>query len=281
MPKVDTCQVESVDHTASSKPLLSGWVPDWPVPAHVHAFMSTRTGGASVPPFDGLNLGSHVGDDPAAVQHNRDQLARHLCARPVFLNQVHGVACAELAQDTPDATVADACLTQSVGVACTVMVADCLPVLLADSVGRTVAAAHAGWRGLAGSQGNGGVLAEVVRRFDASPHELLAWLGPCIGPMAFEVGDDVRVACLAGAHNPEGVAACFVPVPHVEGKYLCDLARLARLQLSVLGVSQVYGNDGSAPWCTVSQPGLWFSHRRDAVALGSSGRMAASVWLTG
>lgn len=275
MPKVDVTGCAR----SQSYP-LSGWVPDWPVPSHVHAFMTARSGGVSSAPFDSLNLGSHVRDDPAAVQRNRQLLAQHIQARPVFLNQVHGNVCVPLTPGTPDATVADACITRHVGVACTVMVADCLPVLFADKDGRAVAAAHAGWRGLAGGQGNGNVLSEVVGRFDVLPHQLLAWLGPCIGPTAFEVGNDVRAACLSQASDSSGVAACFTPVPDADGKYLCDLARLARLQLSALGVTQIFGNDGSAMWCTVSQPDLWFSHRRDAVALGSTGRMAASVWLS-
>jgi YfiH family protein len=161
MPKVDT-------HCATvAGPQLSGWVPDWPVPAHVHAFMTTRAGGVSAPPFDSLNLGSHVHDDPAAVAHNRQLLANHLGARPVFLNQVHGNVCVGLHADTPDGTVADACFTQDPGVACTVMVADCLPVLLTDTAGRSVAAVHAGWRGLAGAAGDGGVLAQAIKPFQA------------------------------------------------------------------------------------------------------------------
>jgi copper oxidase (laccase) domain-containing protein len=304
MPKADTgC-------ASGALPVPGGWVPEWPVPAHVHAFMTTRTGGVSAPPFDSFNLGSHVRDDVSAVARNRQLLAQHVHARPVFLNQVHGNVCAPLTLNTPDETVADACITQTPGVACTVMVADCLPVLLADTAGRTVAAAHAGWRGLAGVNGDGGVLAQVLKLFCASSHDpcennatdflgqvaatslsalaangqlgaadLVAWLGPCIGPGAFEVGKDVRAAFTAHAAIPAETASCFQPVPGRPGKYLCDLARLARLQLASLGVTRVYGNDGSARWCTVSQPDTWFSHRRDANALGSTGRMAACVWL--
>lgn len=304
MPKADTgC-------AGSASPVPGGWVPEWPVPARVHAVMTTRTGGVSAPPFDSFNLGLHVRDDPAAVARNRQLLAQRLDARPVFLNQVHGNVCAPLNLTTPDATVADACITQTPGVACTVMVADCLPVLLADTAGRTVAAAHAGWRGLAGVNGDGGVLAQVLKLFCAPPlysceniaivfsnqvvapavdavvangqpgaADLVAWLGPCIGPSAFEVGEDVRVAFTAHAAVPAETAGCFQPVPGRPGKYLCDLARLARLQLASLGVTRVYGNDGSARWCTVNQPDTWFSHRRDAAVLGSTGRMAACVWL--
>ena len=304
MPKVDTrC-------ATVAGPQLSGWVPDWPVSAHVHAFMTTRAGGVSAPPFDSLNLGSHVHDDPAAVAHNRQLLANHLGARPVFLNQVHGNVCVGLHANTPDGTVADACFTQDPGMACTVMVADCLPVLLTDTAGRSVAAVHAGWRGLAGAAGDGGVLAQAIKPFqalaldfndsgamhsadlvdarraraklDAPPQlvpEVMAWLGPCIGPTAFEVGDDVRDAFTAQPSSLPGAAGCFSAVVGKPGKHLCDLARLARLQLTALGVTRVYGNDGSPPWCTVSQTATWFSHRRDAQPLGSSGRMAACVWL--
>lgn len=311
MPRVDA-------HSATAAvPQLNGWVPDWPVPARVHAFMTTRTGGVSAAPFDSFNLGSHVHDDPAAVQHNRQLLARHLGTRPVFLNQVHGNGCVTLSANTPDGTVADACFTPAAGVACTVMVADCLPILLADAQGRAVAAVHAGWRGLAGAAGEGGVLAQIVKHFRALSLDVnasdamlssdssdvtaagastaqdgrlltgvMAWLGPCIGPTAFEVGDDVRTAFTTHATCPPGTAAClpvtaacFRPVANKPGKYLCDLARLARLQLATWGVTEVYGNDGSSPWCTVSQPATWFSHRRDAAPLGSTGRMAACVWL--
>jgi hypothetical protein len=227
-----------------------------------------------------------VGDVPEAVCANRAALAAALGARPVFLQQVHGVAVAGLDAATPDGTVADACVTTAPGVACTVMVADCLPVLLADRQGRRVAAAHAGWRGLAGVGGRG-VLESVFESFWLDPSvdgskfaiesevkEVLAWLGPCIGPRAFEVGREVREAfCATDAQ----AATCFVALGR--GKYLADLSGLARQRLRALGVTAVYGNDGSAPWCTVSQPSRFFSHRRDSVTLGGSGRFAACIWL--
>lgn len=289
---------------------VKGWVPQWPAPLNVRAFMSTRQGGCSSPPFDGLNLGSHVGDQPGPVAANRQALAAHLQARPVFLNQVHGTACVRVDRDAADGTVADACYTDSSGVACTVMVADCLPVLLTDVHGRRVAAAHAGWRGLAGVGGEPGVLPSVLRFFSSSslsnkennatvsgiltdhtetvqagtPDMLglagvLVWLGPCIGPEAFEVGEDVRAAFGSLSSDAEAVARCFVSARGAPGKYRCDLAGLARLQLMSMGITQVYGNDGSPDWCTVSRPDIWFSHRRDAARLGASGRMAASIWL--
>lgn len=252
-------------------------VPDWPAPASVRALCTTRHGGVSMPPYDSLNLGDHVGDDAAAVAHNRGVLARETGARPVFLQQVHGSGVLQLAASTPDGTQADGCVSTQAGLACTIMVADCLPVLFTDSQGRAVAAAHAGWRGLAGS-GGVGVLETVSRSLwnllplqqaDAA-RQTIAWLGPCIGPRAFEVGDEVRQAFVS--QHP-GAARMFEP--HAQGKWLADLQALARLRLAALGITQVYGNDGSAPWCTVSNPSRFFSYRRDRV----SGRFAASVWL--
>ncbi len=263
-----------------------GWlVPDWPAPGGVRAVFTTRGKGpgegASVAPWDFLNLGDHVGDAPAAVSANRARLRRELGARPVFLRQVHGVAVAELEESTPDGATADAAMTVRRGVACTILVADCLPVLLTDARGRAVAAAHAGWRGLAG-----GVLEQTLKRFlalagvDIAPsainneaNEIIAWLGPCIGPHAFEVGAEVRAAFVAA---DAGAGACFQPLGG--GKYLADLAALARRRLAAQGVVRVHGNDGSAPWCTVTQRQRWFSHRRDQAVLGGSGRMAACIW---
>jgi YfiH family protein len=219
-----------------------------------------------------LNLGDHVGDDPAAVAENRARLARSLGVRPVFLQQVHGTAVALLEGQTSDGTVADACITVQRGLACTVMVADCLPVLFTLQSGQVVGAAHAGWRGLAG-----GVLESTLQALwqqagvdKAGAAQTLAWLGPCIGPAAFEVGPEVRAAFV---ERDAKSAECFVP--QAEGKYLADLAGLARRRLAIMGVTQVYGNDGSTAWCTVSTPSRFFSHRRDGV----SGRLAAGVWL--
>jgi len=286
----------------------------WPAPPGVHAVMTTRLGGVSEPPFDSFNLGDHVNDGAPAVAANRSRLAQVLQARPVFLKQVHGVHCASLGHETPDGMVADACVTSSAGLVCTVMVADCLPVLLVDCDGRTVGAAHAGWRGLAGAgqPGSCGVLENFYKSFkaialfdkekfaineesdresemntgagqkrgckDPFAADCLAWLGPCIGPTAFEVGADVREAFLNTDLPSVAVAACFEPVRGSPGKYLAFLAGLARLRLRQLGVHRIEGNDGSDRWCTVTQPSLWFSHRRDAIHLGSTGRMAACIW---
>jgi polyphenol oxidase len=260
-------------------PLLQ---PHWPVPAHVRSACSLRGGGGSVGPYASLNLGDHVGDDAAAVAANRALYAQALHAKPVYLKQVHGWDAVQLGHDTLDGTVADACLTNEKRLACTMMVADCLPVLFCNARGTIVGAAHAGWRGLCGAS-DGGVLESLFRRFehlslteyaqDASKSiasELLVWLGPCIGPTAFEVGEEVRDAFVA---VDVGAQAHFKP--HGSGKFLADLPALARQRLATLGIHQIYGNDGSDPWCTVSQPSRFFSHRRDRI----SGRFAASVWL--
>ncbi|WP_295541948.1 peptidoglycan editing factor PgeF [uncultured Pseudacidovorax sp.] len=243
--------------------------PDWPAPPGVHALCTTRDGGVSGEAQGGgragLNLGTHVGDDPATVAENRARLARAAGARPVYLQQVHGSTCARLDAASADGLEADACITADPGLACTIMVADCLPVLLCDAEGRQVAAAHCGWRGLAG-----GVLERTVAAFGPA-RTLLAWLGPCIGPTAFEVGPEVRAAFIAA---DEGAAACFVPGA-AAGKWLADLPALARRRLAALGVRDVHGNDGGAAWCTVGNPSVFFSYRRDGRV---SGRFAALVW---
>lgn len=248
--------------------------PLWPAPAGVQALCSTRLGGVSAPPWDRLNLGNHVGDDPVAVGRNRDLWAGRLQARPVFLQQVHGIQVLALEATTPDGAEADACFTTEPGLACTMMVADCLPVLLCDARGGAharVGAAHAGWRGLAGagSETGKGVLEALAAQFD--PAHTLAWLGPCIGPQAFEVGAEVRAAFLQGDSD---AGAFFAPAP-AEGKWFADLPGLARRRLAALGITRVHGNDGTPAWCTVANASLFFSHRRDRV----SGRLAASVWL--
>lgn len=246
--------------------------PDWPAAPGVHALCTTRAGGISGPPYDSLNLGDHVGDDPGAVASNRQVLAQATGARPVFLQQVHGAQVVALSDQTSDGTQADGCVTTQPGVACTIMVADCLPVLFAHSQGRAVAAAHAGWRGLAG-EGGRGVLEQTHAQFKAAAGEggdTLAWLGPCIGPTAFEVGDEVKAAF--EAHDAR---AAVMFQPHTPGKWLADLQGLARLRLAAMGITRIYGNDGTGAWCTVGNPSRFFSHRRDRV----SGRFAACIWL--
>jgi YfiH family protein len=241
--------------------------PQWPAPAGVRAFCSEREGGVSPPPYDTLNLGDHVGDDEDGVAENRRRYAGELQARPVFLQQVHGTGVVRLDAATPDMTEADAAWTTERGVACTMMVADCLPVLLADRAGHVVGAAHCGWRGLAG-----GVLEALWSQMApaaGTPGDVLAWLGPCIGPEAFEVGPEVRAAFLA-----QDAAGADLFRPHAHGKFLADLPALARRRLAAMGITAIHGNDGSPAWCTVSNPSRFFSHRRDRV----SGRFAASIW---
>lgn len=276
---------------------FADWLlPDWPAPAGVHALCTTRAGGISAAPWDTLNLGDHVGDSAHAVFENRARLQAALRARTpgahaVFLRQVHGSDVLALDGSTAQNLAADASLTSEPGVACTIMVADCLPILFTDRSGSAVAAAHAGWRGLAGTVRAGGpsqgVLESVFEHFSQklvntgacarrseAAGQTLAWIGPCIGQSAFEVGDEVRVALCqghaeAGRHFQPGQAS---------GKWQADLAGLARQRLQALGITAIYGNDGGTRWCTVSNPSAFFSHRRDAARLGSSGRFAACIW---
>lgn len=259
---------------------MTDWiVPDWPAPSRVRAVFTTRAGGVSAAPYDALNLGDHVGDALADVQANRARLAAAITAQPVFLQQVHGRAVAHLTGSTPAPLVADASLTTQPGIACTAMVADCLPVLFTDTRGTVVAAAHAGWRGLLGLGGQGvleAVYKEIMPLVQVEPAQgaikIIAWLGPCIGPDAFEVGPEVPAAFIA--QQPEA-AALFVR--HGPDKWRANLPGLARLRLQALGVQGIYGNDGSAGWCTVGHPSRFFSYRRSGVC----GRMAACIWLNG
>jgi len=244
---------------------------DWPLPGGVRAFCSTRSGGVSAAPWDTLNLGDHVGDEAAAVAENRRRYAHALGARPLFLQQVHGTGVERLDPQATDGTVADACWTMERGIACTIIVADCLPILFAAE--GVVAAAHAGWRGLAA-----GVLEALWENFwpevaDTPQRAATAttvWLGPCIGPDAFEVGPEVKAAFEAA--QPAAARRFRQGAP---GKWLADLPNLARDRLSALGLAGVHGNDGGTAWCTVSDPSRFFSHRRDR----RSGRFAASIWL--
>lgn len=240
----------------------AGWiVPDWPVPSRVKALVTTRNGGVSAGPYSSLNLGERVNDNPAAVQRNRALLRSQLPAEPKWLKQVHG-SHVVVADDVRQPVEADAAIARTPHAICTVMVADCLPVLLADRGGNVVGAAHAGWRGLAA-----GVIENTVLAMAAPPADLIAWLGPAIGPTAFEVGADVRDAFI----EPDaGADAAFVA--HRPGKWLADLFALTRRRLHAAGVDSVHGGG----LCTVSDPERFFSHRRDKV----SGRMAALIWLS-
>jgi polyphenol oxidase len=256
-------------------PAPAGLVPDWGAPARVGAWMSTRHGGVSVAPWDALNLGTAVGDHPDAVAENRRRFAAATGALPVFLRQVHGATVVDITAADAQRTQpleADAAVTTQPGVACTVQVADCLPVLLAADNGRAVAAAHAGWRGLAGGVLDA-ALAAVCQRAGCAPAAVQAWLGPCIGPRAFEVGADVLAGFQVSPLHEHQPRFAWQPRPDGVPRWRADLAGLARDRLQALGVAQVSGGT----WCTVSDASRFFSFRRDGV----TGRLAAAVWLRG
>ncbi len=236
--------------------------PQWPVPAGVRACSSTRVGGVSAVPYDSLNLGAHCGDDPQDVEENRRRFyeAAGLPSRPVWLEQVHGVNVLRLTGEDYPSKRADASWSDIPGQVCAVMTADCLPVLFCNLAGTEVAAAHAGWRGLCE-----GVLEETVACFGDKPENILAWLGPAIGPQAFEVGPEVREAFMA---RDAAADSAFRPVG---GKYYTDIYQLARQRLARLGITRVYGGDR----CTLSEKGDFFSYRRDR----TTGRMASFIWL--
>lgn len=256
---------------------------DWPVPDNVAIAMTDRHGGVSLTPYDSLNLGLHVGDASQQVLANRGILAKRLglATEPVWLEQVHGTHVIDLAdiksvELAPEALaqqasisvshphIADASYTNLAGRVCVVMTADCLPVLLCNQQGTEVAAAHAGWRGLCD-----GVIEASVAKFSSKPSELIAYLGPAIGPKTFEVGAEVRAAFMATDPNAANcfVAQCQATKPD---KYLANIIGLAKLRLNKLGITQVY----SADICTVSSPD-YFSYRRDHI----TGRMASLIWL--
>ena len=245
-------------------------IPEWPAPDCVRAFSTLRDGGFSLSPYHGgisgtggLNFGLHVGDDPVKVRENRALLKKMLPSEPVWLNQIHGVNVVDAAKcaGVPDA---DASYTSAKNVVCVVMTADCLPVLLCASDGMVVASVHAGWRGLAA-----GVLekaVEAVRKISGS--EIMAWLGPAIGPDAFEVGEDVKIAFV---RKDRRMSAAFRRNGTRDGKYLADIYALARQILNGVGIVRIYGGN----FCTVSDPGRFYSYRRDGV----TGRMATGIWI--
>lgn len=244
-------------------------VPGWQAPG-VGAVMTTRHGGVSSGPFSSLNLRDGLGDDPLAVQENRARVLASMGALPAYLNQVHGAKVAHIsASDVrPGAELrnADASVTTEPGLACVVQVADCLPVLFAAPGARAVAAAHAGWRGLALGVLEA-TLGEVCKLARCEPAEVQVWLGACIGPRRFEVGEDVLAAFGSSAASAD--AARFAA--HVPGKWLADLPGLARDRLAAAGVNSVSGGN----WCTVEDASRFFSFRRDGV----TGRMAAAIWI--
>ena len=235
------------------------WIlPDWPVPAWVRGVTTSRQGGVSSPPFGSMNLAAHVGDDPAAVTENRRRLCQILALpeEPAWLVQVHGTRVVAAGEGGEG----DGVLAREAGRVCAVLTADCLPVLFCNRAGSRVAAAHAGWRGLAA-----GVLEATVAAMEVPGSDLLAWLGPAIGPAAFEVGEEVREALTEG--HPAAEAAFH----ERGGHWYADLYQLARQRLAAVGVTEVYGGG----WCTHDEPERFFSYRRDGV----TGRMATLVWI--
>jgi YfiH family protein len=268
--------------------------PDWPAPANVKALQTTRLGGISAAPYDTLNLGLHVGDEPVRVNRNRQMLEPLLPSEPVWLEQVHGTVVANadavgcrvrprhggaehsgagvaashlLPQSAGYASnvsevQADACIARQRGAVCVIMTADCLPVLLCDEAGTVVGAAHAGWKGLAA-----GVIEVTVKEMDVEPHKLMAWLGPAIGPHAFEVGAEVRATFL----EHDNKADVAFTAHGAEGKYQADIYLLARQRLNALGITRISGGI----LCTYHQKDKFFSYRRDGV----TGRMGTFIWL--
>ncbi|MGB5081132.1 MAG: peptidoglycan editing factor PgeF [Burkholderiales bacterium] len=236
------------------------WIaPEWPVARSVRALITTRAGGVSPGAFATLNLGERAGDDPRHVARNRAILRASLPAEPVWLRQVHGAVAIDAARAAPEIE-ADGAVTRVAGTVCAVLTADCLPVLLADRGGKAVGIAHAGWRGLAG-----GILGSVVRRMGVPAQDLVAYIGPGIGPLRYEVGDDVRAAFVGADAD---AARAFAPLR--DGKYLADLCELARRRLERAGVTEIHGGG----FCTASEE-RFFSYRRDRI----TGRMASLVWL--
>jgi len=245
-------------------------LPDWQgAPSWVGALSTLRSGGVSLAPYDdgagggGLNLGTHVGDDPAAVAQNRARLRALLPLDPAWLTQVHGniVLDAAHVQGAPEA---DASIAVGPGAVCVIQTADCLPVLFCDSQGRVVGAAHAGWRGLAA-----GVLENTVAAMRAAgAGDILAWLGPAIGPACFEVGEEVRQAFVDGHAE---ASAAFVPNLNAPGKHFADIYQLARLLLRRQGIAKISGGG----FCTMTDAARFYSYRRDR----TTGRMASLVWL--
>ena len=235
-------------------------VPDWPAPPGVRSLITTRNGGGSAGAYASFNLGLRTGDDEATVHANRQRLRAWLPQEPKWLRQVHGaqVVVADGLAGIPEA---DASIARYAGTVCAVMIADCLPVLLCDEAGSVVGIAHAGWRGLSSE-----VIEHTVRATGVAPRGLLAWLGPAIGPDAFEVGNEVRDAFVT---NDPAAAIAFMP--YRQGKWLADLFTLARQRLARCGVQRVFGGG----LCTHRDPARFYSYRRDPV----TGRMAALIWL--
>jgi YfiH family protein len=253
--------MQTAEHKILNRDGLYLLMPDWPAPAHVKAVTTTRQGGVSKGPYDSLNLAMHVGDDPVAVKNNRSRVKEvlELPDEPAWLTQVHGSHIADAATCIDDE--ADGSYSYQQGVVCTVLTADCLPLLLCDRQGKRVAAAHAGWKGLAA-----GVIEAAVSSLQRDPGEIYAWLGPAIGPGMFEVGSEVRDIFIEIDITAESAF-----MPKTGDKWLADIYQLAWQRLAALGVSHVYGGN----YCTYTQDDWFYSYRRDGV----TGRMASMIWL--
>lgn len=238
--------------------------PTWAVPSYIHAFTTTRLGGVSLSPFASFNLGDHVGDDPQAVAENRKLLVEtyRLPQFPVFLNQTHTTRVLRLPLKEAENLNADAVYTNQPNQVCLVMTADCLPVIFCSRDGAEIAAAHAGWRGLCN-----GVLEATVAEFDCSPNEISVWLGPAIGPTAFQIGQEVVEAF---AQVDEQAREAFVADPTASGKFLGNLYQIARQRLTKLGVQTISGGD----YCTYNDTTQFFSYRKEH----HTGRMATLIW---
>ncbi len=258
--------------SATQADLLASFIiPNWPAPANVKALQTTRIGGISQAPYASLNLAAHVGDHRVAVAHNRQLLNQYLPSEPVWINQIHGIKAIDAAT-AGGVQAADAAYTAKANVVCVTMTADCLPVLLCDEAGTVVAAIHAGWKGLLD-----GVIENTINTMQAASRtatnqalntqHLMAWLGPAIGPQAFEVGSEVRATFIAVDANATLAFKALGP-----NKWLCDLFLLARQRLNTLGVTQIYGGN----LCTYTDATRFYSYRRDHV----TGRMASLIWLT-
>ena len=240
-------------------------IPDWPAPANVHALQTTRHGGISLPPYDSLNLGSHVQDNPLHVAHNRQLLSQFVPSEPVWLNQVHGTTVVDAA-NTDCVPNADASFTVKPNIVCVTMTADCLPVLLCDKAGTVVANIHAGWRSLCD-----GIIEQTVQKMPVDATQLMAWLGPAIGPDAFEVGGEVRAQFIERDASSE---AAFKP--QGGDKWLGNIYQLATQRLNRANISQIYGAGHQEMYCTFNDKQRFFSYRRDNL----TGRMATLIWLT-
>ncbi|MGO1298913.1 MAG: peptidoglycan editing factor PgeF [Vibrio sp.] len=235
-------------------------IPNWPAPKKIKAFSSTRIGGGSQGVYQGLNLGAHVGDNMKHVEGNRHAIAESLNmpSAPIWLNQTHSTRVLRAESPQLDTHDADGICTALPHVVCTVMTADCLPVLITNTCGTQVAAVHAGWRGLAG-----GIIENALAQIQG---EALVWLGPAIGPDAFEVGADV-IEAFTQVH-PQTQSAF---TPQANGKWLADMEKITRIRLHALGVDNVY----SSKLCTYQDPKQFYSYRRDGV----TGRQASFIWI--